>query len=143
MRLLASVALALGLSLAAGCSRAEVPDFYGVRLGMVPRDVRDRFHAGAGTFTSEAAKDDYAIRWTKDPGAVASVDLATFEFHMGSLVAVRADLPASEAFAQGEPLVVTKSAVLARDRKGDAVHVDLLARDCPTHAAEAKKLAGQ
>jgi len=128
----------------AACSHPDVPDFYGVRLGMAPRDVRDRFSAGAGTWTSDAVKDDYAIRWTPgEGGSPQAPETATFEFHTGALVAVRADIPSGAAFASGDQLVVTKVAVLQRARDGAHVHVDLLARDCPTHAAEARKLAGE
>ncbi len=111
---------------------------------MVPRDVRDRYTQTGGTWESEAARDDYAIKWTSPQNHSADApDHATFEFHTGSLVAVRADLPADAKFAQGDDLVVSKSTVLKRTHsdKG-SVHIDLLARDCPTHAAEATRLAG-
>lgn len=125
------------------CSHAEVPDFYGVRLGMVPRDVRDRFTPSGGSWANEAAKDDYAITWAPPANAShESPTRATFEFHMGSLVAVRADLPADAPFARGDALVVSKSTVLKRTPTNGTVHVDMLARDCPTHADEAKRLVG-
>jgi hypothetical protein len=127
----------LAAFLLVACSHPDVPDFDGVRLGMAPRDVRDRFTGAAGTWTNDAVKDDYAIKWASPP------ESATFEFHTGALVAVRADLPSDAPFAKGDDLVVTKAAVLKRSHDGGRVHVDLLARDCPTHAAEAKKLTGE
>jgi hypothetical protein len=126
----------------AACSASTIPDFYGVRLGMSPRDVRERFAGGQGAWTSEATRDDYAVHWTAAAGHEASLpDAATFEFHTGALVAVRADLPASASFARGHARIVTKSAVLSLSRGSGKLHADLLARDCPTHATEAAALA--
>lgn len=124
------------------CSGPSIADFYGVRLGMSPRDVRERFAAGAGTWTSEATTDDYCVRWSPIAGhAAVAPETVTFEFHTGALVAVRSELPTSASFAGGPALIVTGSGVLRRVRTGTHVHVDLLARDCPTHAAEAAALA--
>ena len=108
---------------------------------MVPRDVRDRFTQTGGAWTSEAAKDDYAIVWTAPANAPADApQTAKFEFHMGSLVALRADVPKSATIASGDDVIVTQSTVLKRSPSGNLVHLDVLARECPTHAEEAKRL---
>lgn len=60
---------------------------------------------------------------------------------MGTLVALRSDVPKTASFASGDELIVTQSTVLKRSNANGLVHVDVLARDCPTHAAEAKRLA--
>lgn len=136
-----SVSTKLSLLLFVACSRAEVPDFYGVRLGMVPRDVRDRFTQNGGAWTSEAAKDDFAIVWTAPAGSADAPENTKFEFHTGSLVAIRADVPKSAPIATGDAVIVTQSTVLKRTPSVNLVHVDILARACPTHAEEAKRLA--
>lgn len=133
-----------------GCRPREIPDFYGVRLGMSPRDVRDRFSPSGGTWKSDAMADDYAIAWAP-PRSPAPADPleATFEFHMGILVAIRAKVPPSAAPAKGPSYVVTKGGVLRRletrptnESPGVAsvpyTYIDVLARDCPTHHAEAE-----
>ncbi len=134
--------LAVWALVLAACSASTIPDFYGVRLGMSPRDVRERFAGGPGTWTSEATRDDYAVHWSAASGHEGSLpDAAIFEFHTGALVAVRADLPASASFASGRALIVTKSGVLKVSHASGKLHADLLARDCPTHATEAAALA--
>lgn len=114
-----------------------MPDFHGVALGMAPRDVRDRFDEH-GKFDVEPAADDYKMRFF--PEHAVGVTTAQFEFHMGALVAIRAELSPTDAFAKGDASVVTKAAVLHRTRAPESVHVDILARDCPTHHAEAERL---
>ncbi|HEX7600741.1 MAG TPA: hypothetical protein VF316_04010, partial [Polyangiaceae bacterium] len=128
------------------------PDFYAVRLGMSPRDVRDRFTPAGGTWKSDAMADDYAIVWepSRTPAPADPLE-ARFEFHMGILVAIRAKVPPSAAFAQGPRYVVTKAAVLRRletratnesttpaPASALYTYIDVLARDCPTHHAEAQ-----
>ena len=136
--------------LLAGCAPKEIPDFYGARLGMSPRDVRDRFTPAGGTWKSDAMADDYAIAWEPPKGALPTDPLAArFEFHMGILVAIRAKVPPSAAPAQGPTYVITKAAVLRRletrstsEGPGPVpapyTYIDVLARDCPTHHAEAE-----
>ena len=137
-------------TLLSGCAPKEIPDFYGVRLGMSPRDVRDRFSPTGGTWKSDAMADDFAIAWepSKSPAPADPLE-AKFEFHMGILVAVRAKVPPAVAVAQGPAYVVTKAGVLRRletrptnESPGPAptpyTYIDILARDCPTHHAEAE-----
>lgn len=145
--LVGTVAMVLG-----GCASKEIPDFYGVRLGMSPRDVRDRFTPTGGSWKSDAMADDYGITW-EPPKAPAPADPleAKFEFHMGILVAIRAKVPPSARVAQGARYVVTKGAVLRRletrptnesatpvPTPAPYTYIDVLARDCPTHHAEAQ-----
>jgi hypothetical protein len=135
-----------------GCASKEITDFYGVRLGMSPRDVRDRFSPAGGTWKSDAMADDYAIVWEPSKTHAPADPLeAKFEFHMGILVAIRAKVPPSAAVAQGARYVVTKGAVLRRletrptnesatpaPTPAPYTYIDILARDCPTHHAEAQ-----
>ncbi len=107
---------------------------------MVPRDVRDRFTQAGGAWTSEAAKDDFAILWTAPAAALDAPQNTKFEFHTGSLVAVRADVPKGAPIASGDEVVVTQGTVLKRTPSATLVHIDILARACPTHADEAKRL---
>lgn len=115
----------------------RMPDFHGVALGMSPRDVRDRFDL-KGSFDVEPTADDFKMRFT--PATKTTVTTAQFEFHMGALVAIRADIAPSDPFARGEDTVSTKVIVLHRTRSPESVHIDELARDCPSHHAEAESL---
>ena len=94
--------------------------------------------------------DDFAIAWepSKSPAPADPLE-AKFEFHMGILVAVRAKVPPAVAVAQGPAYVVTKAGVLRRletrptnESPGPSptpyTYIDILARDCPTHHAEAE-----
>ncbi len=134
----------LALVAPVACSDRRIPDFHGVRLGMTPSEVRDRFDL-KGSFGVEAAaaNDDVGMRFT--PASHESVASAKFEFHMGALVAVRADVDESDASASGDEVVVTRGAVLHRSPidksvRPPVVHVDWLSRDCPTHKVEADSL---
>jgi hypothetical protein len=120
-----------------GCHDDHMPDFHGIALGMTPREVRDHIDIH-GAFEIEPTTDDFKMSLTPSTGA--TVTSAQFEFHMGALVAVRAEVTAPDAFAKGETLVVTRAAVLHRVRSGPTTHIDILARDCPTHAGETDRL---
>ena len=67
-----------------------------------------------------------------------------FEIHDGMLVAIRLDVPEDRPEARGDRLETTAASVLVRERaEPGRARVSLLARDCPTHAAEvARILAG-
>jgi hypothetical protein len=111
----------------------------GTWLGMTPTDVRDRFRApGPGTWRSEQ-RTDPALVWTAAEGAPPTT--AYFEFHGGVLVAVRLDVPRTDPDAQGPAVDVSTASVLARRGQADQrVEITLLARDCPTHAEEVRRL---
>lgn len=136
--LLAAV-LALG-----ACTRIETDALPNVRLGMAPRDVRDRFEPGGeGSWQTSvgAAADDTAIEW-KAKAPSAKVKDARFEFHLGMLVAIRAttnDPPPS-----GEKIATTpKTVTVRRAAPGGGTEIAVLARDCPTHKDEAERLAAK
>jgi len=116
---------------------AQIPAFHGVTLGMTPRDVRTHFD-DQGAFEAEPNADDFKMKFT--PEKNSTVTSATFEFHSGVLVAIRAELSPNDAFARGQDTLVSKAIVLHRTRAPESVHVDELARDCPTHHAEAERL---
>ncbi len=119
----------------------------GVRLGMAPRDVRDRFApGGAGSWQTNVggggpgASDDTVVEWSAN-GDSSRVTHARFEFHLGMLVAVRAHL--REA-AKGEPRIeTTPKTVSMLAPVAGGTDVTLLARDCPTHHDEAESLAAK
>jgi len=141
------VALASLASLAslAACDKPDTPSpFPGVRLGMSPRDVRDRFGAaagGEGTWqTKVVAKpgEDTVLEWTARDPAAARVPSARFEFHLGMLVAIRAHLSepvTAERIEATEKTVIVRSPAPAGAAGSEVV---LLARDCPTHKEEAE-----
>jgi hypothetical protein len=114
--------------------------FEGVRLGLAPQDVRARF-ALAGTWTAVPG-DELALAWSSsDP--MATVRDARFEFHLGSLVAVRGHVTSKDEEARGDALRVSGVALIARrPRAGGDVDVLLVDRDCPTHAREVARLLG-
>lgn len=135
-----------------GCRADEVPDVYGVRLGMTASDVRDRFTGTGGTFKADVAADDYSIRWTPGPDAALRAKgggpnplSVEFAFHMGSLVAISARVPADAPLAKGATYVVTKRSVMKRaaNADGGGVAIDVLARECPTHKARAEAIAAE
>lgn len=137
--LLLSVTLAL-----ASCTEAPSSDpLPSVRLGMAPRDVRDRFQPGGqGTWQSRVgAADDTILEWTShDP--VSKVPSARFEFHLGMLVAVRARV--AEASAKEERVEKTARTVsVRRPAPEGGTSVTVLARDCPTHKDEADALVAK
>ena len=140
------VLLALVLALALACSR-EAPSepVPGVRLGMAPRDVRDRFEGGSqGSWQTTVgggagATDDTVVEWNaSDPAAPTSH--ARFEFHLGMLVAIRAHLREPTSAERIE--TTAKTVTLRRPRSG-GTDVTVLARDCPTHKDEAEALAAR
>ena len=140
--LVAVVVLVGGTALVrAAIGRANAVDsfqLHGVRLGLTARDARDRFEApGSGHFRTDTTSD-LAMEWWPDG---EDVYYARLEFHSGMLVAVRMHLPPTDRDAQGPTFDVSSSAVLSRRRDGDGrVELVLLARDCPTHAAEVRRL---
>ena len=127
--------------LAGACARTEAEPLPNVRLGMSPRDVRDRFAAGEqGSWQTNlgAGSDDTSLDWSS---STARVDHARFEFHLGMLVAIRAHLREPSS---AERIDATSKTVTLRrpSQAGEAgTDVTVLARDCPTHHDEAESLA--
>ena len=136
-------ALVLILALGA-CTPVETDALPNVRLGMAPRDVRDRFEPGGeGTWQTSVGSgtEDTAIEW-KAAGGSARVKDARFEFHLGMLVAIRATT--REPGSEGERITSTAGSVTLRKRAPDGgTSIAVLARDCPTHKDEAESLVGR
>ncbi len=136
-------ALVLAFSLAlAGCSQPEPDAIPNVKLGMSPRDVRDRFDTtGSGSWqTAVGTGDDTVLDWTAKDSS-AKFAHARFEFHLGMLVAVRAR---SSDRATGEQIAATpKTVTLHKPDPEGGTSVVILARDCPTHKDEAEALAAR
>jgi hypothetical protein len=111
-------------------------DFRGARLGMTATAVRARYQEpslGKWESAPSAIAEDTALLWRASSGP----EEARFEFHSGMLVAVRAVVGPDDPAAARPPLEVSKAIVRTRD----ASKVTILARDCPTHHAEAERLA--
>ena len=133
MRVVVRLLFFITLLACSGCSR-EPEGLPNVKLGMSPRDVRERFTPGGeGKWQTRLGQDDDTILDWNASSAAATLDHASFEFHNGMLVALRATLRSSAPHA----IEATKRTVSLRD----GVHLTLLARDCPTHHEEAESLA--
>lgn len=132
----------------AACGRDPGPDpVPGVRLGMTPRDVRDHFEGGGqGAWQTRfdrggaGASDDTVVEWTATDEK-APTRHARFEFHLGMLVAIRAQQrdPIAAERIDVTPKTVTRRVPGASGNPGTDVTV--LSRDCPTHHEEAEALA--
>lgn len=134
--LLALLALVSSIVMPSG---PEIPSVRGVRLGMTPDQVRERFEGGAAAaWRTELAGTDLTL--IRAPGG--TLDRETrFEFHNGMLVAIRLDLPEGAAEGSGERLVITTGSVTERTASGPGrVQMRVLARDCPTHADEVSRI---
>jgi hypothetical protein len=144
--LLLVLALTLGLGGLTACDR-ETPNEVvpGVRLGMAPRDVRDRFDGGGeGTWQTKVgggagASDDTVLEWSAS-GEKTRATRARFEFHLGMLVAVRAHLRDPIG---SQRVDLTPKTVTVRTPEAGGTEVTILARDCPTHHDEAEALAAK
>lgn len=135
-----AAALVLG-----GCTRVEPDAIPNVKLGMAPKDVRDRFEPGGpGAWHSAVGKaaDDTALEWKATDGS-ARVKEARFEFHLGMLVAVRATT--NEPAPADETISTTPASVTVRRAapSGPGREIAVLSRDCPTHKDEAAALASR
>lgn len=134
--------LALTLLLSSACTRDEREALPNVRLGMAPRDVRERFQPGGeGTWqTGVGSGDDTVLEWTaRQPTSV--VAHARFEFHLGMLVAIRARL--NEKVAREDVSATTKTVTIRAPAAEGGTAVTVLARDCPTHHDEAESFASR
>lgn len=130
-------------STAVGCNaRQEADAIPGARLGMSPRDVRERFQSGGeGTWQSSVGSaDDTILEW-RAKGDAARVAQARFEFHLGMLVAVRAHV--RDATPSENVSATPKTVTLRKPSAEGGTEVTLLARDCPTHHEEAESLASR
>lgn len=120
-------------------ANAGVPD---VRLGMSPRDVRDRFAPGTdGSWQTQIAKnpgEDTVLAWKAHHAASAPISEARFEFHLGMLVAVRAHLRTSQASSRAATTVTPKTVTVRAPHDEGGTTLTILARDCPTHHEEAE-----
>jgi hypothetical protein len=128
------------LALGAGCSREEKEAVPNVRLGMAPRDVRERFQPGGeGSWqTALGTADDTVLEWTARD-ANGPVVQARFEFHLGMLVAIRARL--NETVSREEISATARTVTIKAPATEGGSSVTVLARDCPTHKDEAESFA--
>lgn len=136
-----ALVFSLTLVFAGGCTRDEPKEALpNVRLGMAPRDVRERFQPGGeGSWqTALGAGDDTVLEWTSHD-AKSPLAQARFEFHLGMLVAIRAR---TKETLLAENVSLTPKTVTVRSpvREG-GTSITVLARDCPTHKDEAEAFA--
>jgi hypothetical protein len=124
--------------------RAEsvIPPISGVRLGMTPSQVRQRFEGGsAASWRTEL--DGVDLRLIRGPTEEFDRE-SRFEFHNGMLVAIRLDLREDAPLAEGEPLVISVGSVMTRGQEeAGRVMLTVLARDCPTHAGEVSRILSE
>jgi hypothetical protein len=130
--------------LIAACSRDAPDAIPNVRLGMAPRDVRDRFHPPNGDpgawQTALGSGDDTVLEWTaRDPQS--TIREARFEFHLGMLVAMRAKT--TDKLGREEISTTTKTVTVKAPAKEGGGTITVLARDCPTHKDEAEGYASK
>lgn len=119
---------------------SDVPSaFHGTRLGMSVADVRSHLEP-RGTFSARPnGESGWALDW-QSAGA-GSLHRATFEFHEGLLVAVRAEVDRGDLLARVVGTTVTPGIVRRVSRRADgAFDVLILARTCPEHASEVRRL---
>jgi hypothetical protein len=130
------------LALSPGCSREEKEAVPNVRLGMAPRDVRERFQPGGeGTWqTALGSGDDTVLEWTAGDTR-SPVAHARFEFHLGMLVAIRART--TETSSRENVTSTAKTVTVMAPAREGGTSVTVLARDCPTHKEEAESFASK
>jgi hypothetical protein len=108
---------------------------------MTASAVRARFEEpalGKWENAPSAGGEDTALVWHAARGA----EEARFEFHSGLLVAIRAVARADDAAAARARVEASRIVVRTReDGPDDTVKITILARDCPTHHAEAERIA--
>jgi hypothetical protein len=112
-----------------------------VRLGASASQARRQLETGApGSFRVIASGEDAALEWTPSNES-AELMSARLEFHLGQLVALRLRLSPGAAEADGPDLEVSRASVLARAPLPErGVELTWIARGCPTHAAELRRL---
>lgn len=141
--LLLLLVIVVGLVIAKKRSSAAFGELRGVRLGMTVRDVRARFDttgAGAGAWESYVGDDGLVLRWKPTTDARGGPLAARFEFHMGIVMAIRADLAPGDTAAIGPTFELSESTVVVREpTPAGPVHLTVIARSCPTHAKEAER----
>ena len=119
---------------------------FGTFLGMTVGDVRQRFSPGQeGEWTSSTRNEDFVLEWAQTEAqtigdATSGIRQATFEFHEGLLVAIRAEVSPASPLAEGAGLEIHSVSVLHRSVHDDRVRVSLLSRTCPTHHEEVQAL---
>ena len=114
---------------------------HGARLGMAPRDVRDRFDLSKRGHWSSVAGKELSLEYDADDAANAPVRHARFEFHNGMLVAIRASLAKDDEVAAGEPLEVGRVSVASRTASNDgSVDLFIASRTCPDHREEVARI---
>jgi hypothetical protein len=130
------------MALVAACASGDAEPVPHVRLGMAPRDVRERFAPGGdGAWQSALGiGDDTALEWSARDGAATMAE-ARFEFHLGMLVAIRAR--ARESSSRERISTTRKTVTIRTPAPEGGTNVTVLARDCPTHRDEAERYAAR
>jgi hypothetical protein len=133
---------AAGLLALLGHGRCTVPaPYFGTRLGMSEHAVRERFKdAPFGAWTTSSADGLKTLRWT--PAADhAGAPAVVFELSEDRVVAIRAELLATDPLARGPAVETSFTTVVARrPEAGGRVQLTVLSRACSKHFAEAARL---
>jgi hypothetical protein len=144
----ACVGLVCMLSACKDKADERLPDLYGARLGMTAGQVRDVF-AVKGQWQTVPAEE---LTWVVDvEPSDAPLVRGTFEFHNGLLVAYSARFRKTDEFARLDWRVTPGAVAHCFDVKAEAAlpaqsatrECRVVARDCPAHTQEVKRLLGQ
>lgn len=120
-------------------SAASIDEVHGVRLGMTPAEVRERFALEGAFVVTPEGEGELRLDW-QAASASAPVDKARFEFHEGLLVAIRAT-HGIDSSVSVQRLEVSPWAVrVTRADTQNHMETTLLARGCPTHESEVQEL---
>lgn len=145
----AGIALALPASWAAIellRTRDDADTFFGVRLGMTSRQIREAWTPD-GEWSTELLPDGVvALDWSA-ADAAAPIAHVRFEVHQGVLVALRADVRAATMDDEVDAAIATRVTPEVLRQRSDAAEGDLLrfvliARSCPVHVEEVEERLG-
>jgi hypothetical protein len=138
--LAAIVATAVGVWILLPSSNEILGPIRGVRLGLSPSQVRRQLETdGPGSFRSIAMGEDFALVWMPDRPR-GDLLRARLEFHLGQLVAARMLLSPRASESGGPALSQSEASVLHRRTTSRGVELTWIAKSCPTHAAEVRRL---
>jgi hypothetical protein len=105
--------------------------YYGVRLGMSPRQVRANFSdAELGSWRKEEAKDYELAHWERGTRDASSPMTANFVFYDGQLTAIQLKLGSAALLAQGTRSESTDFTELSRAMTANGVVLSVTLRCC-------------
>ncbi len=116
--------------------------YFGTRLGMSERSVRERFEdAALGSWTSTEEQGQIALRWTRTAAGPGVPVVVVFELNENKVVAIRAELDVGDPLALGPTVESSFATVIARQPEvSGRVRLTVLSRVCSKHFAESARL---